>query len=51
MQARVEFFTKRIVNQALTRDAREPVERIGDEAKTIVRFAAWACASVTRMAR
>lgn len=49
MQARVEFFTKRLVNQALTRDAGESVERGGNEAKLIVRFAPWARARMARV--
>ncbi len=46
MQARVEFFTKRLVNQALTRHARKPFKRGRDEAQTIMRFPARARASV-----
>jgi len=40
VQARVEFFTKHFVNQALTRNARKPGERGRDKPETVMRFAA-----------
>lgn len=46
MQARVEFFMERLVNQALTRDAGKPFERVRDEAQTVMRLTARARASV-----
>ena len=52
VQARVEFFTKRVVNQALTRDAGEPFESAADtHRQLVVRFAAGARACMARMLR
>jgi len=51
MQAFVKFFTQRLINQALTRDAGEPRERIRHEAKAVVRLTARMRAGVTGMAR
>lgn len=51
MQARVEFFTKRIVNQALTRNAGKPVKRAGHQTKAVVGFPAWPRPGVSSMAR
>ncbi len=49
MQARVEFFTKDLVNKTLPRDAVQPFESCGNERELIVRFAARACARMARV--
>ena len=49
VQARVEFFTKCIVHQALTRHARKPGERRRDEAQAVMGFPTRMRARVARV--
>lgn len=51
MQARVEFFTKGVVNLPLPLYARNPFKSGRYELKCVVRLSAWLCAGVPCVTR